>query len=783
VSVVVSNGTGAITGTAPVGIKTVSVNGVEWPVTWTTVTAWRALVPLQAGTNIFSVVGLDMQDRPAAGASNSVSVVYSGAVPSPVGSVVISEIMFNTALPDAEYVELFNSSSNYTHDLSGWDFHGLAYTFPNGALLGPRSFLVLAKDRAAFDMAYGPSVRVFDQFPGGLQADGETLSLLKPGASDLVVDRVRYEAVAPWPAAAPGASLQLLDPAQDHSRVGNWAVGRANSAPSPQWVYVWTNLTATSSRLYLYLANSAGDLYVDDVKLVPGNLPEVGTNLVGDGDFESPLGTNWILTANFAQSAVSSTVKHLGTGSLHIIGTAAGSGSGNAIYQDLSPALTNGATYTVSLWYLQNTNPAAPPLVSRLSGATVVPLFNTAAAVPAAASPLSPGATNSVAAILPPFPSIWLNELQAENLTGPTDNFGEREPWLELYNPGTNSVSLAGLYLGTNYASPTVWAFPPNASIAAGQFLLVWADGQPQQTTTAAWHTPFRLSPGSGSVALTRFVSNALQVVDYLTYTGLPANYSYGDVPDAQPFYRQAMYRATPAGANNAALPPVNVWINEWMAENTDLLLDPATDKYDDWFELFNPSDTDAELAGYYLTDTLTDPFQYQIPAGYRVPAHGFLFVWADGKPSANATNSPDLHVNFKLDKAGEAIGLFAPDGSAIDAVTFGLQTANVSEGRFPDGGSLRLFMPTPSPGAPNVLPPASSPPAFSQASVAPGGPVVLTFSTSPGHSYRVDFKDDLDTPAWTPLNAVVFATGQQLAVTDSGPFPAQRYYRIVQLD
>jgi hypothetical protein len=691
--------------------------------------------------------------------------------------------MSNPWLPDGEYVELFNTSSNYTYDLSGWEFHGVAYTFPNGALLNPRSFLVLAKDRVAFDMAYGPSVRVFDQFTGGLQADGETLSLLKPGAPALVVDRVRYEAVAPWPAAAPGASLQLLDPAQDHSRVGNWAVARTNPAPSPQWVYVWTNLTATSSRLYLYLANSAGDLYVDDVKFVPRNLPEVGTNLVGDGDFESPLGTNWILTANFVQSAVSSTVKHLGTGSLHIIGTAAGSGSGNAIYQDLSPALTNGATYTVSLWYLQNTNPTPPPLVTRLSGATVVPLFNPAAAVPAAAAPLSPRTANSVAATLPLFPSLWLNELQAENLTGPTDNFGEREPWLELYNPGTNSVSLAGLYLGTNYASPTLWAFPPNPSIAAGQFLLVWADGQPQQTTPTALHTSFRLSPGSGSVALTRFVSNALQVLDYLTYNGLPANYSYGDVPDAQPFYRQAMYRATPAAANNAALPPVNVWINEWMAENTGLLLDPGTGKYDDWFELFNPSDADAELAGYYLTDTLTDPLQYQIPAGYRVPAHGFLFVWADGKPSANSTNSPDLHVSFKLDKAGEAIGLFTPDGSAIDAVSFGLQTADVSEGRFPDGGSLRLFMPSASPGAANILPPASGPPVFGQASVQPGGPVVLTFSTSPGHSYRVDFKDDLDNPTWTPLNAVVFATGQQLAVTDSGPFPAQRYYRIVQLD
>jgi len=200
-------------------------------------------------------------------------------------------------------------------------------------------------------------------------------------------------------------------------------------------------------------------------------------------------------------------------------------------------------------------------------------------------------------------------------------------------------------------------------------------------------------------------VSNALQIVDYLNYAALPANYSYGDVPDGQPFYRQNLYHSTPAATNDDALPPITVSINEWMAENTGFLLDPGTSNYDDWFELYNHSDNPAELAGYYLTDDLNNPLQYQIPAGYRVPAHGFLLVWADGKPSANNTNSADLHVNFKLNKDGEAIGLFAPDGTAIDALTFGPQTANVSEGRYPDGGSGRFFMPTPTPRVNNVIP------------------------------------------------------------------------------
>src|SRR5205085_6482761 len=126
-SATITNGTAIISGTAPIGVKTVSLNGADWPVTWTSVTTFTATASLQLGSNFFSVAGLDAQGQSIAGASNSVSVSYGGTVPSPVGAVVINEIMFDPLVPDAGFVELFNSSSNYTFDLSGWDFNGLSY--------------------------------------------------------------------------------------------------------------------------------------------------------------------------------------------------------------------------------------------------------------------------------------------------------------------------------------------------------------------------------------------------------------------------------------------------------------------------------------------------------------------------------------------------------------------------------------------------------------------------------------------------------------------------------
>jgi hypothetical protein len=618
-SVTISNGVGIVTGTAPIGVNTISLNGVLWAVTWTSVTSWIALVPLQAGSNFLSIAGLDTHGQPIGGTSNGVSVVYSGSIPSPVGAVVLNEIMFNPAIPDAEYVELFNTSSNYTFDLSGWDFNGLAYTFPNGSFISPRGFLTLAKNREAFDTAYGSRL-VFDKYAGNLQSNGETLSLIKPGAPGLVVDRVRYETNAPWPAPVLGASFQLIDSAQDNSRVGNW---------------------------------------------------------------------------------------------------------------------TNG--------------------------------------------PVTPTATNSVRTNLPPFPPLWLNEVQAENLTGPADNIGERDPWVEIYNAGATTQSFAGLYLGTNGA-PTQWAFPPNAAVGPGQFLVVWLDGQAGQSAGANLHTSFRLTQGNGSVLLSRFVSNAVQVVDYLNYSALPANYSYGDFPDGQPFYRQAMFKFTPATTNSSALPPISVSINEWMADNATTLLDPATLKFDDWFEIYNPSNVTANLGGYFLTDTLTNQFQFQVPPGYTIPPHGFLLVWADGTPSANTNTNADLHVNFKLDKAGEVVGLFAPDGTAVDAVTFGPQITDVSEGRYPDGGTSRAFMTMPTPRTNNIVP--NTPPVltpipnralvlgqtlFFTASATDNDqpPQTLTYTLGAGAPLGASVNPSTGQFTWTPASASTNAIS--VIVADNG--------------
>jgi hypothetical protein len=455
-----------------------------------------------------------------------------------------------------------------------------------------------------------------------------------------------------------------------------------------------------SRPLYIYL-QSAGDIFIDDVSVVLGTTPGVGINLVTNGGFEGSL-LPWTIgsSGNNSASTVSAAFKHSGNSSLHLVASSAGSSQTTAIWQDFSTNLTVGSLYTLGFWYLPTTN--GGPLTVRFSNNGIVITTN-----PAPFALVTPGTTNSLVTTLPAFPSLWLNEVQPDNVTGPSDNFGEHEPWIELHNSGTNALNLDGLYLANNPTNLAQWAFPSNVTIASGGFLIVWCDNQTNQTSGTNLHAAFRPSAAHGTMALARLLNGAPQLVDYLVYTNLPSNWSYGDLPDGQPFYRGQMFVATPRAANTNTSPPLTVFINEWMADNAATLADPADNQFEDWFELYNPGVATVDLGGYWLTDNLTNKFQFQIPNNghYTIPPGGYLLVWADSETGQNNTNRADLHASFALSKGGEAIGLFASDGTTIDAVTFGAQTTDVSQGRFPNGAANVFSMPTPTPRAGNVIP------------------------------------------------------------------------------
>ncbi len=164
-----------------------------------------------------------------------------------------------------------------------------------------------------------------------------------------------------------------------------------------------------------------------------------------------------------------------------------------------------------------------------------------------------------------------------------------------------------------------------------------------------------------------------------------------------------------------------NVVINEFLATNDSLNADEDGD-YEDWLELYNLNTVMVDLSGYYLTDEPMNPYKWQLPT-VLLGSHEYLLIWASNK---NRTGVDSLHTNFKLNAAGDFLGLFDPLGAALDTLTFGTQTANVSLARIPDGSGAFQTTDVPTPAAKNHSQSVSVELAYFTVSRIDGNQVVL---------------------------------------------------------
>ena len=105
-------------------------------------------------------------------------------------------------------------------------------------------------------------------------------------------------------------------------------------------------------------------------------------------------------------------------------------------------------------------------------------------------------------------------------------------------------------------------------------------------------------------------------------------------------------------------------------------------------------------LGDKYLSDNLQNSDKWQMPDITLEPG-GFILFWADDDEEQGQN-----HTNFKLDQAGEEIGIFdaAITGyHLLDSIVYGPQATDISYGRNPDGGVNWIFYNTPTPGFTNL--------------------------------------------------------------------------------
>ncbi|RYD85152.1 MAG: hypothetical protein EOP84_03395, partial [Verrucomicrobiaceae bacterium] len=122
-------------------------------------------------------------------------------------NLTVTELNFNPAPGDEEFLELMNVSSEEI-DLTGAYFEGITFTFPIGTLLTPGERIVVARDHAAFSARYGNSPRVAGQYTGSLDNAGEEIAVIAQDGTDII--RFRYNDEAPWPTGSDGGGYSLV---------------------------------------------------------------------------------------------------------------------------------------------------------------------------------------------------------------------------------------------------------------------------------------------------------------------------------------------------------------------------------------------------------------------------------------------------------------------------------------------------------------------------------------------------------------------------------------------
>jgi len=159
-------------------------------------------------------------------------------------------------------------------------------------------------------------------------------------------------------------------------------------------------------------------------------------------------------------------------------------------------------------------------------------------------APATPAASNGdhLPAELPP---LLINEFLASNDTTLADEFGEFDDWVEILNAGDQALNLAGLHLSDDVAAPARWTFP-EVTLAAGEYLLVWCDDDPEQ---GPLHTNFKLNASGETILLSTATADGLRPIDQIDFGEQSTDVSYGRYPDGSETW-DYFVMPTPGAAN-----------------------------------------------------------------------------------------------------------------------------------------------------------------------------------------------------------------------------------------
>ncbi|MCC7261916.1 MAG: lamin tail domain-containing protein [Candidatus Latescibacteria bacterium] len=264
-----------------------------------------------------------------------------------------------------------------------------------------------------------------------------------------------------------------------------------------------------------------------------------------------------------------------------------------------------------------------------------------------------------------PFTAVVVSEVLADppdDLAGDTNGDGVRDSFadefVELYNTGPDTLSLAGWVLGDDDAAPAAcFHFPAGTRLAPGAYLVLFGGGAPTSFAVPAFADDGRIGDGLSNTGDTVLLFDALgdtvavvqgqdwpadrSVVRFPEGTGdfVPHDTPPGAGEPCSPGRARTLATPPPAEPLPAAPPPL-IHLSPVQLIVAEILADPPGDingdgradrNEDEFVELFNPG-PDLDLSGWRLSDDDTPPErQFHFPAGSLLPRGQRLVLFGGG--------------------------------------------------------------------------------------------------------------------------------------------------------
>jgi len=312
------------------------------------------------------------------------------------------------------------------------------------------------------------------------------------------------------------------------------------------------------------------------------------------------------------------------------------------------------------------------------------------------------------------LPPLQISELMyhPRREEGSVTNWAASEfEFIELHNPGTDTIGLAGIYFSDgirfDFSKAVFTTLAPGAYLLIVNNLTAFTNRYPAVDTsiiagefqyTASFSTP-SLSNSGEHIGIKDAQNRKIISFSYDTSRGWPLTADgagHALVPRIQitgtanelsysKNWRAGTYRdGSPGTADPEQFS--TILLNE-IAAHTDYS-DPAHPEYDsnDWIELFNTGTSSVTLADWYLSDDIGKLKKWAIP-GTNVISSADWIVFDE----VSGFHSP-ITTGFGINKAGEQVFLSYLPGTAqdrvADALQFKGQENGLTTGRYADGNT-----------------------------------------------------------------------------------------------